>query len=171
MYHAACTASWLLLILHVSVGHAVTHTHTGAEPWKTAPAVLEAAVVSKVYNDKNYKDDKIKARILSPEWWAKVAVVSKAVSGIISLIRMGDSNKPTLGMLYYPAVIAIEEHLEGMLGRLSSLSANIVTTAHNIVTPLAGPQVTVTFHSRLACFKFGASTRCTSSLIWQCQRT
>ena len=74
--------------------------------------VLEATVVSKVYNDKKYKDDKIKARILSPEWWAKVAVVSKAVSGILSLIRMGDSNKPTLGMLY-PAVIAIEEHLEG----------------------------------------------------------
>jgi hypothetical protein len=30
--------------------------------------VLEATVASKVYNDKNYKDDKIKARILSPEW-------------------------------------------------------------------------------------------------------
>jgi hypothetical protein len=39
--------------------------------------VLEATVVSKVYNDKKYKDDKIKARILSPEWWAQVAVVSK----------------------------------------------------------------------------------------------
>jgi hypothetical protein len=29
---------------------------------------------------------------------------------------MGDSNKSTLGMLY-PAGIAIEEHLEGILGR------------------------------------------------------
>jgi hypothetical protein len=31
MRHAACTASWLLLIPHVGVGHAVTHTE--AELW------------------------------------------------------------------------------------------------------------------------------------------
>jgi hypothetical protein len=36
-HHAACTASWLLLILHVGVGHAGTHTE--AELWKTARPV------------------------------------------------------------------------------------------------------------------------------------
>jgi hypothetical protein len=34
MCHEACTTSWLLLILHVGVGHAVAHTE--AELWKTA---------------------------------------------------------------------------------------------------------------------------------------
>jgi hypothetical protein len=130
--------------------------------------VLEATFVSKVCNDKDHRDDKIKARILSPEWWAKVAVVSKAVSGILSPICMGDSNKPTLGMLY-PAVIAIEEHLEGMLGRLSSLSAKILLPLLTILLPLS--QVRVTFHTRLTCFKFGAITRCTSSLIWRVTTT
>jgi hypothetical protein len=82
--------------------------------------VLEATVVSKVYNEKLFKDDTIKAMVLSPEWWAKVAVLTTAVSDILSLIRMGDSNKPTLGRLY-PAVISIEEHLKGNLGKLFSL--------------------------------------------------